>query len=82
MCILFYNIGRGVVSVKQIIIIIKDVDLAMQYRHALKLEHDYELVSLYDFMKKQDEEGIAKSKKRLKEINDELKDLVSQNFTA
>ena len=67
---------------KQIIIIIKDVDLAMQYRHVLELEQDYELVSLYDFMKQQDVEGIAKSKKRLKEINDELKDLVSQNFTA
>ena len=70
------------VSVKQIIIIIKDIDLAMQYRHVLELEQDYELVSLYDFMKRHDEEGIAKSKKRLKEIHDELKDLASQEMTA
>ena len=70
------------VSVKQIIIIIQNVDLAMQYRHVLELEQDYELVSLYDFMKQHDEEGIAKSKRRLKEIQDELKDLASQDITA
>ena len=67
---------------KQIIIIIKDVDRAMQYRHVLELEQDYELVSLYDFMKQHDEKGIAKSKRRLKEIQDELKGLASQNVTA
>ena len=70
------------VSVKQIIIIIKDVDLAIQYRHVLELEQDYELVSLYNFMEQHDEEGIAKSKKRLKEIHDELKDLATQGITA
>lgn len=63
---------------KKIIIIIKDVDSALQYRHVLELEQDYELVSLYDFMKQHDEEGMAKSKKRLKEIHDELKNLASQ----
>lgn len=52
----------------------------MQYRHVLELEQDYELVSLYDFMKQHDEEGIAKSKKRLKEIHDELKGLASQHI--
>ena len=66
---------------KQIIIIIKDVNHAMQYRHVLELEQDYELVSLYEFMKQQDTEGIAKSKRRLKEIHDELKDLVLQDIT-
>lgn len=65
---------------KKIIIIIKDVDSEMQYRHVLELEQDYELVSLYDFMKQHDEEGIAKSKKRLKEIHDELKSLASQHI--
>ena len=70
------------VSVKQIIIIIQNVDLAMQYRHVLELEQDYELASLYDFMKHDDEEGIAKSKKRLKEIHDELKDLEGKGITA
>ena len=65
---------------KQIIIIIKDVDSAMQYRHVLELEQDYELVSLYDFMKQHDEAGMAKSKKRLKEIHDELKGLASQHI--
>ena len=67
---------------KKIIIIIKDVDSAMQYRHVLELEQDYELVSLYDFMKQHDEEGIAKSKRRLKEIQDELNGLASQDITA
>ena len=65
---------------KKIIIIIKDVDSALQYRHVLELEQDYELVSLYDFMKQHDEEGMAKSKKRLKEIQDELKSLASQDI--
>ena len=65
---------------KKIIIIIKDVDSALQYRHVLELEQDYELVSLYDFMKQHDEEGMAKSKKRLKEIQDELKSLAAQDI--
>ena len=65
---------------KKIIIIIKDVDSTLQYRHVLELEQDYELVSLYDFMKQHDEEGVAKSKKRLKEIQDELKSLASQDI--
>lgn len=65
---------------KKIIIIIKDVDSALQYRHVLELEQDYELVSLYDFMKQHNEEGMAKSKKRLKEIHDELKSLASQDI--
>ena len=65
---------------KKIIIIIKDVDSALQYRHVLELEQDYELVSLYDFMKQHDAEGMAKSKKRLKEIHDELKSLASQDI--
>ena len=60
---------------KQIIIIIKEVDLAMQHRHILELEQDYELASLYDFIQQHDEEGMEKSKKRLKEIQDELKDI-------
>ena len=67
---------------KKIIIIIKDVDSTLQYRHVLELEQDYELVSLYDFMKQHDEEGVAKSKKRLKEIQDELKSLATQGITA
>ena len=54
----------------------------MQYRHVLELEQDYELVSLYEFMKQQDTEGIAKSKRRLKEIHDELKDLALQDITT
>ena len=52
----------------------------MQYRHVLELEQDYELVTLYDFMKQHDEQGITKSKKRLKEIQDELKSLASQDI--
>ena len=67
---------------KRIIIIIKDAERAMQHRHVLELEQDYELVSLYDFMKRHDKEGIAKSKKRLKEIHDELTSVASQNITA
>lgn len=58
---------------KQIIKIIRKVDIEKQYEEILMLETDYELATLYAAMKKNNEIDIDKSKKRLAEIQDELK---------
>lgn len=52
--------------------IIRKVDIEKQYEQVLRLELDYELASLYVAMQDQDEKEMVKSKKRLKEIQDEL----------
>ncbi len=57
---------------KQMIKIIRKVDIEKQYEHVLRLELDYELASLYVAMQDKDESEMEKSKKRLKEIQDEL----------
>ena len=57
---------------KQMIKIIRKVDIEKQYEQVLRLELDYELASLYIAMQDKDEKEKDKSKKRLKEIQDEL----------
>ncbi|MFP3919731.1 hypothetical protein U5N28_18160 [Lysinibacillus telephonicus] len=57
---------------KQMIKIIRKVDIEKQYEQILRLELDYELASLYAAMQEKDEKEMEKSKKRLKEIQDEL----------
>ncbi|KGR73760.1 MULTISPECIES: hypothetical protein [Ureibacillus] len=57
---------------KQMIKIIRKVDIEKQYEQVLRLELDYELASLYVAMQDKDEKEMDKSKKRLKEIQDEL----------
>ncbi|MCP1143892.1 hypothetical protein D1B33_02715 [Lysinibacillus yapensis] len=57
---------------KQMIKIIRKVDIEKQYEQVLRLELDYELASLYAAMQEKDEKEMEKSKKRLKEIQDEL----------
>ncbi|MDN4492376.1 hypothetical protein [Ureibacillus aquaedulcis] len=57
---------------KQMIKIIRKVDIEKQYEQVLRLELDYELASLYAAMQDKDEKEMDKSKKRLKEIQDEL----------
>ncbi|OCS90937.1 hypothetical protein [Caryophanon latum] len=57
---------------KQIVKIIRKVDIEKQYEQVLRLELDYELASLYDAMNSGDEIQKAKSKKRLAEIQKEL----------
>jgi len=57
---------------KRMIKIIRKVDIEKQYEHLLRLELDYELASLYVAMQDKDEKEMEKSKKRLKEIQDEL----------
>lgn len=57
---------------KQIVKIIRKVDIEKQYEQVLRLELDYELASLYDAMNSGDEIQKAKSKKRLAEIQNEL----------
>lgn len=55
--------------------IIRKVDIEKQYEHILRLELDYELASLYAAMKEKNEMDMQKSKKRLKEIHEELEGL-------
>lgn len=60
---------------KQVVKIIRKVDIEKQYERILQLELDYELASLFSAMNDKDEEEIAKSKKRLAEIQMELESL-------
>lgn len=57
---------------KQMIKIIRKVDIEKQYEEVLRLELDYELASLYSAMQEKNIKEMEKSKKRLKEIQDEL----------
>lgn len=57
---------------KQMVKIIRRVDISKQYEHILKLELDYMLSSLYEAMTNEDNEHKAKCIKRLKEIKSEL----------
>ena len=74
---MFFNIDyeldeRWWFVMKQIVKIIRKVDIEKQYEQVLRLELDYELASLYDAMNSGDEIQKAKSKKRLAEIQKEL----------
>ncbi|MCT6942573.1 MAG: hypothetical protein M3Z62_19315 [Metasolibacillus sp.] len=60
---------------KQMVKIIRKVDVEKQYERILRLELDYELASLFEAMQVKDEAEIEKSKKRLKEIQEELESL-------
>ena len=60
---------------KQMIKIIRKVDIEKQYEEILMLEMDYELATLYDAMKENNQIEIEKSKKRLTEIQQELNGL-------
>lgn len=60
---------------KQMIKIIRKVDIEKQYEHILRLELDYELTSLYAAMNENNEVDMKKSKKRLQEIHEELEGL-------
>lgn len=57
---------------KQIIKIIRKVDIEKQYEEVLMLEMDYELGTLFDAMQINDTVQMDKSKHRLAEINQEL----------
>lgn len=64
---------------KQMIRIIRKSDLEKEYAHLLRLELDYELLSLNSSIQKNDEPAIAKSKNRLKEIKADLDKLNVEN---
>ncbi len=55
--------------------IIRKVDVEKQYEYILRLELDYELASLFEAMQVKNEKEMDKSKKRLKEIQEELESL-------
>ena len=57
---------------KQMIKIIRKVDIEKQYEQVLQLELDYELASLYSAMQEKNITEMERCKKRLKEIQDEL----------
>ncbi len=60
---------------KQMIKIIRKVDIEKQYEEILRLELDYELASLYSALNEKNEIDIEKAKNRLKEIQGELEGL-------
>ncbi|MFS0878056.1 hypothetical protein [Solibacillus isronensis] len=60
---------------KEIIKIIRKVDIEKQYEEILMLEMDYELATLFDAMQINDTLQIDQSKGRLTEITQELKGL-------
>ena len=60
---------------KQMIKIIRKVDIEKQYEEILRLELDYELASLYSAMNEKNETDMEKAKNRLKEIQEELEGL-------
>ncbi|MEG0385273.1 hypothetical protein [Solibacillus cecembensis] len=60
---------------KQMIKIIRKVDIEKQYEEVLLLEMDYELASLYVAMNENNQNEMDKSKKRLVEIQEELNGL-------
>ena len=62
-------------GMKQMVKIIRKVDIEKQYEHVLRLELDYELASLYSAMQENDTKEMERCKKRLKEIQDELNGL-------
>ena len=64
-----------VIIMKQMIKIIRQVDIEKQYEEILMLEMDYELATLYAAMNEKNQLDIEKSKKRLTEIQQELKGL-------
>lgn len=55
--------------------IIRKVDVEKQYEYILRLELDYELASLFEAMQVKNEKEMDQSKKRLKEIQEELESL-------
>lgn len=60
---------------KQMIKIIRKVDVEKQYAYMLSLEVDYELATLFDALQTGDEAQQEKSKQRLNEIHSELQGL-------
>lgn len=60
---------------RQMIKIIRKVDIEKQYEYVLKLEMDYELASLYSAMQVSDNYEMERSITRLKEIQEELEGL-------
>lgn len=61
---------------KQIVKIIRKIDIEKQYLHILNLELDYELLSLYDAMQSNNEKEKEKSLKRLAEIHMEIESIM------
>ena len=63
---------KGVLTLKQIIHVIRKADVEKEYVKILHLELDYELATLHDAIENDNEKERQKSKKRLHEIHQEL----------
>lgn len=63
---------KGVLTLKQIVHVIRKADVEKEYVKILRLELDYELATLYDAMENDNDKERQKSKKRLYEIHQEL----------
>ncbi len=57
---------------KQVVHVIRKVDIEKEYVHVLNLELDYELATLFEAMEDSDNNQKEKSEKRLAEIHREL----------
>ncbi len=57
---------------KQLMNMVRKTDFERNYINGLKLELDYELITLYDAMTDKDEKQMKQSKERLGEIHSEL----------
>lgn len=60
---------------KQVVHVIRKADVEKEYIKVLRLELDYELVTLFDAIESHNEKEEQKSKKRLIEIHQELEAL-------
>jgi len=60
---------------KQVVHVIRKVDIEKEYVKVLQFELDYELATLFDALEVNDEKQEVKSKNRLQEIHRELETL-------
>ena len=66
---------KGVLTMRQVVHIIRKYDMEKEKIQTLKLELDYQLATLYEAMQNNDEEEISDTKEQLKEIHKLLEEL-------
>lgn len=62
-------------TMRQVVHIIRKYDMEKEKIQTLKLELDYQLATLYEAMQNNDEEEISDTKEQLKEIHKLLEEL-------
>ncbi len=66
---------KGVLTMRQVVHIIRKYDMEKEKIQTLKLELDYQLATLHEAMQNNDEEEISDTKEQLKEIHKLLEEL-------